>query len=193
MGTAIFNKFSLDCPFEEKAVLNIGCGYAKFTQKNVVNLDAFSDCSPDVLCDLEGKMPFHDEQFDIIIANHVFEHIHNWWGCFEECSRVLKVGGKMIVFVPGQGNDSQFGYRDHVSVVNLYGFHGIIGTHHGTNAWAVSKMNTPASSMKLTGIEKVFYKKPWIRYAPKFLRFWMAEHLRNIVDEEGYYFVKVQK
>lgn len=190
MGTALLKKFRPDEGFEGKKVLNLGCGFAKFTAKNVVNLDAYEVCKPDVVADMEKPLPFEDETFDMILANHVLEHVKNWWACFEECSRILKKGGMLIVYVPGGGNDSQLGYRDHVSMINLFSFYGIKTTSAGTNAWAETFKKMHANAMELVAIDRVYYDKPWIRRAPSFLRRWMGEHLRNVIDEDGYYFRK---
>ncbi len=51
--------------------------------------------------DLEHDiLPFCDEQFDIIIANQVMEHVKEVFWIFHELSRVLKTGGKLIIGVP---------------------------------------------------------------------------------------------
>lgn len=43
------------------------------------------------------KMSFNDNQFDLILAENVFEHFVNLDGVLNECHRVLKPGGKLLV------------------------------------------------------------------------------------------------
>ncbi len=197
MGNAIYTVYDPYFPFAGKKVLNIGCGFVKFHSPNVTNVDGFDNCKPDVVWDLnKTPYPFEDEKFDIVIANHVMEHLPNWWGAFNECSRVLKVGGQLIIYVPGEGHDAQWGYRDHVVAINRCSF---FGTHNlsrrGGNAWAENEKveEQPASRMSLYMGDCVVINKWWIKKAPRFIQNWMTEHLRNVVTEMGYYFTKLKK
>jgi methionine biosynthesis protein MetW len=45
-------------------------------------------------------LPFPDASVDIVIANQVLEHVKELFWIFHEMSRVLPVGGKMILGVP---------------------------------------------------------------------------------------------
>lgn len=193
MGTTLFNKFPLTETFRGKRVLNLGCGHAKFPAKNVTNLDAYEVCKPDVVADLEKPLPFADESFDVILANHVMEHLKNWWGCFEECARILAPGGKLLMYIPDCGNDTMMGFRDHVSYININSFHGIHGTSAGTNAWAEDKMQGHVRQMELAGVDVVYVDFWWIRVAPKALRRWMGRYLRNVIGEIGFVFQKREK
>lgn len=192
MGTGVFFKYHPEEDFGGKRVLNAGCGFAKFHMKNVVNMDAFDNCSPDVVWSMENTpLPFKDGEFDIIIANHVLEHVKNWWACLNDMARILKVGGKMEIWVPGDGTDTQLGYRDHVSFINDLSFFGIGNLQRiGTNAWAGTEMGKSASCLFLIDHKKVLKTMWWIRFAPKPLQKWMAYHLRNIAMEDGFIFEK---
>jgi ubiquinone/menaquinone biosynthesis C-methylase UbiE len=55
------------------------------------------------ICDAE-KLPFKDNFFDVIVSSHTLEHIKNDTNVFLECTRVLKPGGELIMFVPGRKN-----------------------------------------------------------------------------------------
>ena len=78
------------------------------------------------------SIPFVDNYFDLIICNHVFEHIPDDKRAMTEVRRVLKEGGKAILQVPISKNahatvedasiiapkerERVFGQRDHVRI-----------------------------------------------------------------------------
>src|SRR5574337_450901 len=46
------------------------------------------------------RLPFSDRSVDIIIANQILEHVKELFWIFHEITRVLPVGGKMILGIP---------------------------------------------------------------------------------------------
>ena len=46
------------------------------------------------------KLPFEDNSVDIIICNQIMEHCKEIWWILHEITRVLKVGGSLIVGIP---------------------------------------------------------------------------------------------
>ena len=46
------------------------------------------------------RLTFPDESFDLIISNHVMEHVPNPWLAFAEFRRVLRPGGRMVHSIP---------------------------------------------------------------------------------------------
>ena len=46
------------------------------------------------------RFPFQDESVDVVIANQVLEHIKEIFWVFHESTRVLRVGGSLIIGVP---------------------------------------------------------------------------------------------
>lgn len=192
MGSSVFCKYPSTYDFGGKRVLNIGCGFAQFTAKNVVNLDAEACSNADVIWDLsKTPLPFESDSFDAIIANHILEHVPNWWKCFEECARILKVGGEMEIWVPGDGADSQLGFRDHINVINHCSFWGTYSLFRNpNNAWAMANAGGPANQMLCYRQDFNMEKDWWIRHAPKWAQRWMSKYLRNTVYEVGYFFKK---
>jgi len=49
---------------------------------------------------LGNELPFNDDEFDLIALLDTVEHIPDEVGVFEECLRVLKPGGKLMITVP---------------------------------------------------------------------------------------------
>jgi len=192
IGSGIFFKYHPDETFRGKRVLNIGCGFAKFSAKNVTNMDGYDICSPDVVWDLnKTPLPFEDNTFDLILANHILEHVDKWWECFVDMGRILKNGGVIEIWLPGSGNDSQWGYRDHVQMINHYSFFGVQNlSRAGGNAWAKTEQAGGAGNLYLMGQMRNMMDKRWIKWLPRFMKDWACEHLRNVIYEEGYFFIK---
>ncbi len=195
MGTNLYTKYNPRYDFGGKKVLNVGCGFAQFSAKNVTNLDASATCHPNVTWNLEKTpLPFKDETFDLIIANHVLEHINKWWDCFNDLARICKTGGIIEAWVPGGDSDSAMGYRDHVHTINHCSFYGTLGTYReGSNAWAVDNMICHANRMKMMRPQIRMENMKWCNHLPVFMKQWCLDHLRNVSCEVGYIFQKVTK
>jgi len=81
-------------------VLELGCG-----QKKVVAHSTSIDVNPrsraDLIHDLNRfPYPFADDSFDVVIAEHVLEHLDNVIGVVEEVHRIGRAGAKFYVEVP---------------------------------------------------------------------------------------------
>jgi SAM-dependent methyltransferase len=50
-----------------------------------------------------NHLPFDDQWFDLIVANQVFEHIHDLEGTASEIARVLRPGGVVVSIFPIRG------------------------------------------------------------------------------------------
>jgi SAM-dependent methyltransferase len=48
-------------------------------------------------CDLNGRWPFEDGKFDVVLSSQVIEHLHNTRLFIDEAYRVLKPGGTAII------------------------------------------------------------------------------------------------
>ena len=95
-----------------RRILDVGCG----TGANLEMLENFGkaegvDVSDDALefCKSRGlnvhkgiaeKLPFEDESFDIVTALDVVEHLDDDVEGLKEMHRVLRKGGKSLIFVP---------------------------------------------------------------------------------------------
>jgi len=99
-------------------VLDVGCGAGVFSQamakeaKEVIGLD-YSETNIKAVKKRYGEisnlkfklsdatnMPFDDECFDSILATELIEHIDDDSKFVEECGRVLKKGGRVVITTP---------------------------------------------------------------------------------------------
>jgi len=85
-----FTKYGID--ISEKTIAHMR---DHFAQKNIqANL-----CAADA-----ESLPFEANFFDVIVTSHTLEHIKDDLRVLQECARVLKPGGELIIFVPGRIN-----------------------------------------------------------------------------------------
>lgn len=193
-STFLWNKYRPDHDFGGKKVLNAGCGHCKLGDPNVLNMDMFESCKPDITWDLSRTpLPFHDKSFDLILANHIMEHLPDMWPVFEEFARILRPNGRIEIYVPAPGTDAVMGYRDHVREINQNSFFGTFQTFRAFgNAWATEHAHSPANWLKLVDRRIYMAEDKWLQVWPvNKLWMWCFKHLRNVASEVGYIFRKV--
>jgi ubiquinone/menaquinone biosynthesis C-methylase UbiE len=100
-------------------VLDVGCGRGEYLlgllecTPNALGIDTaekkLEDCWTQhpklrqrALQVSADAMPFPSGQFDVVIVNEVLEHIPNQDGALREIWRVLKPGGKLLLFCPNR-------------------------------------------------------------------------------------------
>ena len=88
--------------------LHLGCG--NDYKKGYVNCDISQEVNPDMIVDLEKKLPFKDNSVSEVVANHVLEHVKNFIPLMHELHRICKKNARIKIKVPffsawGQYND----------------------------------------------------------------------------------------
>ena len=76
--------------------------FKRYKHWNYTTTDLYSPLA-DVVADI-CDLPFEDQTYDLILCNHVLEHIPDDLKAMNELYRVLKKGGKLIAQVPIDGN-----------------------------------------------------------------------------------------
>lgn len=191
--SSTYFKYPLHHQFEGKKVLNFGCGTCIYPIKNVVNIDCVPGEYVTVQDPSEIRLPFSDNTFDLIIANHVMEHIPNWFETMKEFARIVKVGGQIEIWIPPISSDTSFGYRDHINRIGVDSFAGCKTIKRpGSNLLAAKEFKELGEFRKLEITN--FTARPivtwWTTFAPDSLLHWMTMHLRNVISEEGFFFTK---
>ena len=99
-------------PGQGRLVLDIGSGAGNMAHHlahygRVVGIDYSARPLPvagarglDVCQGAGDDLPFPDDTFDLVALLDTVEHIPDEFGVFQECRRVLKPGGKLMVTVP---------------------------------------------------------------------------------------------
>ena len=79
--------------------LNIGCG--KYKLPGFHNIDSWPGATPDQFVNLdELPLPFEDNTFEEVRADHVLEHLNNPFGLILELHRVCVPGALIRIKVP---------------------------------------------------------------------------------------------
>jgi ubiquinone/menaquinone biosynthesis C-methylase UbiE len=194
VSSGTYEKYRPECTFDGKKVLNLGCGNSTFAAANVINLDAYQVPGVNLVWDLsKTPLPFEDETFDFIIANHILEHVPDWWECFKDLARIVKIGGTIEVWLPGDGTSSQLGYRDHINVINYCSFVGIRGTQRNlANAWELKDRQTNGYIGDFEGsCRYLSIDYWWTQFMSQSMLKWVTTHLRNVVAEQGWFFKRL--
>ena len=116
-------------------VLDVGCGPKKYPGS--IGLDMNPATAADVICDLDhGGLPFRDDSFDQVRAEHVIEHVANVISTMEEFHRVTKPGGTVFVVTPHYTDFNSFSDPTHRWHLNTYSFRFFYpGGVHGRDIW----------------------------------------------------------
>lgn len=96
--------------FARGALLDLGCGAVPLLEmyephtSSVTCVD-WAHCRHatdhlDLVCDLDGALPFEALSFDTVLLSDVLEHIRRPEHLWEQVVRVLRPGGRIIVGVP---------------------------------------------------------------------------------------------
>lgn len=59
--------------------------------------------SQQVVCGAGERLPFPDNWFDLVLSHEVLEHVQDDQQAINEIARVLKPGGRLVIFVPNRG------------------------------------------------------------------------------------------
>jgi predicted SAM-dependent methyltransferase len=77
-----------------KRILNIGSGNQPYGTDRI---DILPSQFTTLVCDVEDGLPYAEGIFDEVYTRNLFEHIRNPGFFLNECYRVLKKGGKLIL------------------------------------------------------------------------------------------------
>ncbi len=186
-------KYHVNGNFGGVKVMNFGCGKSVYKAPNVLNVDIVPGDSVTVRDPARSLAQF-GRDFDFILANHVLEHVPNWWETLEEMAGILKPGGRLEVFVPPISSDSAFSFRDHINRIGIRSFDSV-----GPYANSGANLFVEHEKSQLNHLNKLVLRehnlrptcKWWMLLAWPSLMGFFCQHLRNTVSEERFLFVKL--
>jgi uncharacterized protein (TIGR03437 family) len=147
-------------------LLDLGCGKGSFSYREcrsrIVALDsAFADVAPATLQKTEGRvhcvvgngaeLPLASGSMDLVIANHVFEHVEQPRHVAREISRVLKPSGVLFASIPDGFSFADNLYRwwtgggGHIQRYTFRGFQEAIETDTDLALLSASRLYTSFS------------------------------------------------
>lgn len=101
--------------FKDKKVLDVGCGVGMFLAKfkklkaNVYGIDVDEEKIKEAQKRFKNvavasgeKLPYRKNSFDVVWLHEVIEHVDDDRKTIEECFRVLRPGGKLVIFAPNR-------------------------------------------------------------------------------------------
>lgn len=97
-------------PFSRGTLLDYGCGgqpYRKlFVEKGCNYIGADVTCAAGISLDVKlvpgVQAPLADASVDTILSTQVLEHVYDFHGYLEDCRRLLRAEGRLILTVPMQ-------------------------------------------------------------------------------------------
>ena len=102
-------------PLAGRRTLDTGCGLGMYVRAfrqfsdEVYGIDVDPDKIAEASRDLPNlqvapaeQLPFEDDFFDVVLSHEVWEHVNDDHAAAREAVRVLKLGGRLVVFVPNR-------------------------------------------------------------------------------------------
>lgn len=102
-------------------ILDVGCGANK--TEGAIGLDNNPRTAADVIHDLgDIPYPFTDNEFDLVVSNHVAEHVPDVMAFIGELHRVTRHGGRIKLITPHYTNPDWANDPTHRNHINSYTF-----------------------------------------------------------------------
>lgn len=161
-------------------ILDVGCGPTKYPGS--IGLDMNASTAADVLCNLDrGGLPFADNSFDQIRAEHIIEHVDNIIATMEEFHRVTRPGGTIFLATPHYTDYSSFRDPTHRWHLNTYSFlYFYPGGMHGRDMWYTKvRMREVKLNLKLLKLWRAFGFEFLVNHSRMFRQFW--EHYLSFI------------
>ncbi len=102
-------------PLEGRTILDVGCGLGMYIRAmrrfsedvHGVDIDAekvaiASQSLPHIRVAPAEELPYPDETFDVVFSHEVIEHVDDDRQAVREAVRVLKSGGRLVIFAPNR-------------------------------------------------------------------------------------------
>lgn len=166
-------------------LLEIGCGPKKLWPHSTT-LDVNPKSKADVVHDLnQFPYPFPDDAFDIIVAEHVLEHLDDIIKVVEEIHRISKPGAWVYIEVPHFSSRDFFTDPTHKHAFSTSSFDYFVPAPGGLYNFHYSHVNFRRHKAELSGpdskwwqryLNKLAKKNPW-RFERELAFIFPREHI----------------
>ena len=100
-----FFKEELELLEPDTRILDLGCGPVQFRNlfsrfNFYVGVDFYPYDLVSVITDIEKRLPFADNSFDVVILSNTLEHVSSTGDVLKEWYRVLRAGGVVLITTP---------------------------------------------------------------------------------------------
>jgi len=154
-------------------ILGTGCGYNKHRRNNpkdvIIGLDKSKIPCVDMVWDLEKtRLPFRKNEFDVVYASHVLEHVQNVTNLIKGIHRTLKPRGKFFITVPHFSWNFAFWGLSHIYYFGIHSLDPLIENQEFTWVGYSFSIKTPLFKLIKKRIET---SKLWFfieKFANKF-------------------------
>ena len=184
----LFEKFDME---RGNTVLDIGCGRGDFTKGfKDLNLEVFGIdreiVDSEMLKGIEVKsvdfeknpFSFSPDTFDFVFSKSVIEHLYNPENFIQECYKVLKPGGKIIIMTPDWQSQKDIFYDDYThhhpytptaisDLLKINNFKSVTSEifYQLPVLWKIPLLKIFSKALQLFGPPKTIHKNKFIRWS----------------------------
>lgn len=168
-------------------ILDIGCGQNKVP--GAIGMDINPRANMDVIHDLNCiPYPFRTNEFDVVWARHVIEHVREPLALMIELHRITRSGGLIKLVTPHWTNPDWATDLTHCNHFNSYSFRHLVQGQEGFPFYTEIRFHqrqaylTLANLWKMMGIQflvNLDHKHPGLRFLRKFWEFYLSSVMRG--------------
>lgn len=166
-------------------ILDVGCGTNK--AEGAIGLDNNPRTGADVIHDLgDIPYPFADNEFDLVVSNHVVEHVPDVMAFISELHRITRPGGRIKLLTPHYTNPDWANDPTHRNHINSYTFNTFMAGRQVFDFYTDVQLRPVSTHVSLLNLWKILgiqYLVNLDQRAPslRFLRKFWEQYLSNIM------------
>lgn len=170
----------------QRRILDVGCGIKKFPGS--IGLDHNPRSKADLLCELDHfPWPLRDQCFDEVRLIHVIEHVADVVRTVEECHRLLRPGGILILETPHYTDFSSFCDPTHRWHLNSFSFRYFGEDNAGYGYYSEAKFSEEKVDVKLLALWRWTGFEWLVNQTKVFRKFW-EHYLCYVIRGKVLYF-----
>lgn len=157
-------------------ILDVGCGTNK--HESAIGIDNNPRTNADIIHDL-GDIPYPlaANEFDLVVSNHVVEHVPDVMAFISELHRITKPGGSIRLLTPHYTNPDWANDPTHRNHINSYTFNTFMAGRQVFDFYTDVQLKPVRCYVSLLGLWKVLgieflvnldQKLPSMRFLRKF-------------------------